>query len=259
MCSFATARFGCFTRAVPMSPDLQKQRCLHENSSRFDCRPRSTTRQIFASNTDAARSSSPVPTTRFTSGISCSTTSSMPSEAGCARTIRGVRPVGARCPLAALGPHRRYLRTQENPKRIYYLSMEFLIGRSLANNVTNLLARSAGQASDQAEQPRLARACSNKNRRRAGQRRAGATGGVFSRFDGHDAAAGHGLRFAIRIRHVPADHSRTAGSTSSRTTGSVFRIRGKSHVRTRQVEVKLNCSFELRGGACAQFPVGRRA
>ena len=28
---------------------------------------------------------------------------------------------------------------QENPKRIYYLSMEFLIGRSLSNNVTNLL------------------------------------------------------------------------------------------------------------------------
>src|SRR5215831_15589103 len=28
---------------------------------------------------------------------------------------------------------------RENPKRIYYLSMEFLLGRSLANNVTNLL------------------------------------------------------------------------------------------------------------------------
>ena len=28
---------------------------------------------------------------------------------------------------------------QRNPKRLYYLSMEFLIGRSLANNVTNLL------------------------------------------------------------------------------------------------------------------------
>src|ERR1700756_3296151 len=28
---------------------------------------------------------------------------------------------------------------QQNPKRLYYVSMEFLIGRSLANNVTNLL------------------------------------------------------------------------------------------------------------------------
>src|SRR5215510_13041332 len=28
---------------------------------------------------------------------------------------------------------------RENPKRVYYLSMEFLIGRSLASNVTNLL------------------------------------------------------------------------------------------------------------------------
>ena len=38
----------------------------------------------------------------------------------------------------------RWIKTEntyarENPKRVYYLSMEFLMGRSLANNVTNLL------------------------------------------------------------------------------------------------------------------------
>src|SRR5438552_18736727 len=41
----------------------------------------------------------------------------------------------------------RWVRTKqtyrrENPKRIYYLSMEFLIGRSLANNTTNLFLSS---------------------------------------------------------------------------------------------------------------------
>ncbi len=48
-----------------------------------------------------------------------------------ARSVRDV--LSQRWALA----HKTY--HEANPKRIYYLSMEFLIGRSLANNVTNLL------------------------------------------------------------------------------------------------------------------------
>jgi glycogen phosphorylase len=38
----------------------------------------------------------------------------------------------------------RWIRTEQtyerdNPKRIYYLSIEFLLGRSLSNNITNLM------------------------------------------------------------------------------------------------------------------------
>ena len=46
--------------------------------------------------------------------------------------------------------------TRKNPKRVYYLSMEFLLGRSLANNVTNLLLDPLVQQAVQTEEPRLA-------------------------------------------------------------------------------------------------------
>jgi starch phosphorylase len=42
-----------------------------------------------------------------------------------------------------VGTEETYAR--ENPKQIYYLSMEFLLGRSLANNVTNLLLDSVAR------------------------------------------------------------------------------------------------------------------
>jgi starch phosphorylase len=44
----------------------------------------------------------------------------------------------------------RWVRTEntykrENPKRVYYLSMEFLIGRSLSNSIVNLLLQRFSQ------------------------------------------------------------------------------------------------------------------
>ena len=61
-----------------------------------------------------------------------------PSTAGARQTFeaaaRSVRDVlSQRWSLTQRTYHR------ENPKRIYYLSMEFLIGRSLTNNITNLM------------------------------------------------------------------------------------------------------------------------
>ena len=43
-----------------------------------------------------------------------------------------------------------------NAKRVYYLSMEFLIGRSLANNVT-ILCSIRRESGDQGKEPRLVR------------------------------------------------------------------------------------------------------
>ena len=53
--------------------------------------------------------------------------------------------------------------------------------------------------------------------------------------------------------------SRTAGSRSSPTIGCAGPTRGKWLVRTSSVEIKLNCSFEMRDGGCAPLPESRPA
>ena len=87
---------------------------------------------------DAGRFISPAPTTRSSNATCCSTASSIPGRPrphdhweAAAHALRDFIS-------------QRWLKTDQtyelrNPKRVYYLSMEFLIGRSLANNVTNAL------------------------------------------------------------------------------------------------------------------------
>ena len=86
--------------------------------------------------------------TRFTSGICSLTMSSIRRRPGRANGSRR-RPgrSGMCCRNVGCRPKRTYDR--ENPKRIYYLSMEFLIGRSLSQQHHESAARSVRQAAVQ--------------------------------------------------------------------------------------------------------------
>ena len=86
---------------------------------------------------------------------------------------------------------------RENAKRIYYLSMEFLIGRSLANNITNLLLDPLLPDAARENRYRLAGIDRAGTRCWAGQRRLGPPRGVLSRLDGDHATPGHRLWSAL--------------------------------------------------------------
>ena len=110
----------------------------------------------------------------------------------------------------------------------------------------------------QQREPRLARTARTGARRRPGQRRARAAGGLLPRLDGDDAAAGDGLRAALRIRHLQADDP---GRLAARAAGQLAAPPDPWEVARPQetVEVKLNCSFEMHGGKLATpFPAGPR-
>ena len=144
---------------------------------------------------------------------------------------------------------------RENPKRVYYLSMEFLIGRSLANNVTEPDARAVRAPSRcRARRTSTGSACSSR-----------------SPTPGWATAGSAGWRPASSIRWPPcrsrpsamacatntacfARRSRTAGRSNSPTTGCAGPTPGKLPARNEKVEVSFNCSFEMHGGALRAIP-----
>ena len=136
---------------------------------------------------------------------------------------------------------------RENPKRIYYLSMEFLIGRSLANNVTNLLL-----------DPVAKQAVKQKNLDWLGlleqEPDAGLGNGGLGRLAAcfldsmatmQLPAMGYGLRYEYGMfRQTIQDgwqHEQPDNWLRRPDPWEVARPHEK-------VEVKLNCSFEVRGG-----------
>jgi starch phosphorylase len=136
---------------------------------------------------------------------------------------------------------------QKNPKRVYYLSMEFLIGRSLANNIINLLL-----------DPAARRAIKEKNIDWLGlleqEPDAGLGNGGLGRLAAcfiESAATlqlptmGYGLRYEYGIfKQSIRDGWQNEAADNWLRRPDPWEVPRPQE----QVEVKLNCSFEVHGG-----------
>ena len=135
-----------------------------------------------------------------------------------ARALRGRRPLGAGCPLATLDADRKHLRPGESEADL--LSVDGISDRALAlQQYHQSSARSLREAkSPQQENIDWLGLIEARTRCRPGKRRARAPGGLLSRLDGDDAAPGHGLWAALRIRHVQTVHP---GRLAARRAGQL--------------------------------------
>ena len=152
----------------------------------------------------------------------------------------------------------RWLRTdqtyeRENPKRVYYLSMEFLIGRSLSNNVMNLLLQpSVRRAADEKGLDWLA-TLEQEPDPGLGNGGLGRLAACFldSMATLQLPAMGYGLRYEYGMFRQSIrngwQHEQPDNWLRRPDPWEVARPREK-------VEVKLGCGFEVRGGTLAAIP-----
>ncbi len=136
---------------------------------------------------------------------------------------------------------------RENPKRVYYLSMEYLIGRSLTNNISNLLLDSfANQA---IYQERLDWSDLLEQEPDAGLGNGG-LGRLAACFIDSMAtmqlpAMGYGLRYEYGIfKQTIQDGWQREQPDNWLRFDDPWEIARPQE----KVEIKLNCSFEVRGG-----------
>jgi len=137
---------------------------------------------------------------------------------------------------------------RKNPKRVYYLSMEFLIGRSLANNVMNLMLDPLVQQAVRQKNLDWLELTEQEPDAGLGNGGLGRLAACFieSMATMQIPAMGYGLRYEYGI----FTQSIRDGWQHEEADNWLRRPDPWEVVRLHeQVEVKLNCSFELHGGS----------
>ena len=152
----------------------------------------------------------------------------------------------------------RWVRTEEtyqreNPKRVYYLSLEFLIGRSLANNVTNLLLDPVVQHTVKEETLDWLALLEQEPDAGLGNGGLGRLAACFldSMATMQLPAMGYGLRYEYGMfRQTIRDGSQQEHADNWLRRPDPWEV-ARPHEK---VEVMLNCSFEVRGGTLGVIP-----
>src|SRR5258706_10762399 len=147
----------------------------------------------------------------------------------------------------------RWIKTEttyarENPKRVYYLSMEFLIGRSLANNVTNLLLDPLAKEAVKEKHLDWLGLLEQEPDAGLGNGGLGRLAACFldSMATMQLPAMGYGLRYEYGIFKQTIRN----GWQQEMPDNWLRRPDPWEVARPHEkVEIKLNCCFELRGGA----------
>src|SRR4249919_1944372 len=136
---------------------------------------------------------------------------------------------------------------RENPKRVYYLSMEFLIGRSLANNVTNLLLDPVAKKAVQQKNLDWFELLEQEPDAGLGNGGLGRLAACFldSMATMQIPAMGYGLRYEYGIfKQTIQDGWQHELPDNWLRRPDPWEV-ARPH---ETVDVKLNCSFEIRGG-----------
>jgi glycogen phosphorylase len=142
---------------------------------------------------------------------------------------------------------------QQNAKRIYYLSMEFLLGRSLANNVTNLLLDPIVQSAIHDKGIDWLELVEQEPDAGLGNGGLGRLAACFldSMATMQLPATGYGLRYEYGMfRQSFVNGWQQESPDSWLRDGDPWEI-CRAHER---VEIKLNCSFKLRDGRLEVIP-----